>query len=158
MAIEENKALVRRLVEEVWNRENLAAADELLAPTFIDHNPLPGSVSDRNGDKQAFAAARSAVHETFPDLRFTIEDLIAEDDKVVARWRMHGTHQGEYLGHPATGKQFTITGISIYRIADGQIVEAWIEPNTLGLLQQLGQIPPPGEADRDKYYVWRSLR
>ncbi len=155
MSIEENKTLVRRLLEEVWNRENLAAADEVLAPSFVDHSPYPGHAS---GDKQAFTDSRAAFHEAFPDLQFSIQDLIAEGDKVVARWRMHGTHQGEYLGFPATDKQFTITGISIYRIADGKIAEAWVEPNMLGLLQQLGQIPPPGQADRDRYYVWRSLR
>jgi len=156
MLAHDNKALVRQFFDEVWTQGNLVAAEVLLAPDFVDHHPLLGA--SHTGDKAGFIGARAALHAVFPDLAFTLEAVFAEGDRVVTRWCMHGTHRGMYLGLPGTGRQFTITGITIYRIANDQIAEAWVEPNTVSLLQQLGLIPPPGQANRGRYYVWRSLR
>ncbi len=136
-----HQTLVHRFNEEVWTQGNVAAADELLAPTYVAH--FPGSPPlDREGQKQFIAANRTA----FPDVHATIEDLIAEGDKVAFRWTTRGAHHGEFQGIPATGKQVTVTGISIFRIAGGQLVEQWAEFDALGMLQQLGVIPAPGQA------------
>jgi len=131
MSVEENKALVRREQAELWNHTgNLdAAAEELFAP-------------DRVEDAKQEAAN---VRRGFPDLESTIEDLIAERDKVVAHWRAHATHQGEYMGIPPTGNRVNFTGISIYRIEGGQIAESWGVSDDLGLMRQIGAIPEPGQ-------------
>jgi predicted ester cyclase len=103
----------------------------------VTHNPLPGQPPGREGQKQTITAVRAAL----PDIRSTIDDLIAEGDKVVWRWTARATHQGPLMGIPPTGKQITFGGIVIDRIASGQIVERWDQTDTLGLLQQLGAIP-----------------
>jgi predicted ester cyclase len=118
MFAEEDKALVRREQEELWNHTgNLDAAQELFVPDHIE------------AAKQEAADFR----EGFPDVVSTIEDLIAEGDKVVARWRARATHQGEYMGIPPTGKEVEFTGISIYRIEAGKIAQSWNEEDELGL-------------------------
>ena len=130
MSLEENKALVRREQAELWNHTgNLDAAAELFAP-------------DRVEDAKQEAAN---VRRGFPDLESTIEDLIAERDKVVAHWRAHATHQGEYMGIPPTGNRVNFIGISIYRIEEGQIAESWGLSDDLGLMRQIGAIPEPGQ-------------
>lgn len=135
---ETNKAIVRRGVEDVWNGQALDTADEIVASDFVVHASTPESeIRGRDGIKQHFAA----LHEAFPDLRFRIEDHIAEGDRVVTRWSAQGTHQGAFQGIPPTGKQVTLTGIDIDRIAGGKIVECWMSLDELGLLQQLGAIP-----------------
>jgi steroid delta-isomerase-like uncharacterized protein len=139
MSAEENKVLVRRLGEEVWSKGNLAVADELLATNFVFHYAPPGLASDREGYKQLVSMVRAA----YPDRQITIEDLIAEGDKVAYRWSWRGTHTGEIHGIAPTGKQVTMTGISINRIEGGKIVEEWGEMDRLGLMQQLGVVPPP---------------
>ena len=111
----------------------MAVADEVLAPDLKEHNPLPGQGPGREGHKQVVAAFRAA----FPDLRVSTEDLVAEGDRVVLRWRAEGTHQGELMGVPATGKRVTLTGIEILRIADDQIVERWAEDNGQSVVQEL---------------------
>jgi predicted ester cyclase len=129
MSAEENKALVRREQEELWNYTgNLDAAEELFAP---DH---------------AEAARQEAAdfRRGFPDVVSTIEDLIAEGDKVVARWRSRATHRGEYMGIPSTGKEVEFTGISVYRIEGGKIAESWNSEDQFGLMRQIGAIPEPG--------------
>ncbi len=136
MSTEQNKAIVRR-VYEIFNAQDLDALDELAAPNFVDHNPSPGQAPGLEGTKQAFRMFFAA----FPDFQITVEDMIAEGDKVVARVRVTGTHQGEFMGIPATGVQFTQTGIDIVRIANGKGVERWGEFDNLGLMQQLGVIP-----------------
>lgn len=142
MSTEENKALARRFVEEAWSKGNLAVIDELLAANFVLHAaPLPGVSPDREGYKQWVSMTSAA----YADGQTTVEDLIAEGDKVVARWSWRGTHKGEIWGIAPTGKQVTITGISIDRIVDGKIVEEWIEMDMLGMMQQLGVVPPPGQ-------------
>jgi predicted ester cyclase len=130
MSSEENKALVRREQEELWNATgNLDAARELFV---ADH------VEDARQEAADF-------REGFPDVVSTIEDLIAEGDKVVARWRARATHQGEYMGIAPTGKEVEFTGISVYRIEAGKIAESWNEEDELGLMRQIGAVPEPGQ-------------
>ncbi len=136
---EDNKALNRRFVEEVINQGNIEAIDELIDPGVVDHAALPGFPTGREGAKQFFAMMRSA----FPDLHLTIEDMIAEGDKVVMRSTWSGTHQGEFMGIPATGRRVTVSAIDISRVADGRIVEHWEQSDALGLMQQLGVVSLP---------------
>jgi steroid delta-isomerase-like uncharacterized protein len=140
MSTEENKAIDRRLVEEGFNKGNMAILEEFIAVDCVDHAAPPGMPPGREGVKQFFAMFRSA----FPDLHFTIEDVVAEGDKVVTRSTWHGTHRGDFLGLPATGKQVAVTGIDITRYADSKAVEHWGNQDLLGLMQQLGVIPSQG--------------
>ena len=133
---QENKNAMRRFFEEVYNDGNLGLFDELTATHFLSHDP--GNPSpDREGVKQVIVAIRTA----FPDVRFTADDLIAEGDKVAARFTMRGTHRAEFMGVPATGKEILVTGIDIVRFEDGKAAEHWHEWSGLGLLQQLGVLP-----------------
>ena len=135
---EANKALVRRWLAEM-DKRNLHIVDELVAVDYIDHNPpIPDLAPGREGVKQANALLLTA----FPDASHTIEDQIAEGDKVVTRMTVRGTFVGEYLGIPPNGKQITVEGIMIHRIAGGQLVEHWAVADNLRLFQQLGVIPP----------------
>ncbi len=135
----DNKALNRRFVEEVINQGNIEAIDELIDPGVVDHAVPPGFPTGREGAKQFFAMMRSA----FPDLHLTIEDMIAEGDKVVMRSTWSGTHQGEFMGISATGRRVTVSAIDISRVADGRIVEHWEQSDALGLMQQLGVVSLP---------------
>jgi steroid delta-isomerase-like uncharacterized protein len=137
---EQNKAIVRRIYDEVINKGNLALFDQLVAPDVIEHEALPGFASDREGVKQFFTMFRAA----FPDLHFTAEDMIAEGDKVATRITVNGTHKGEFMGIAPTGKQITMTGIDILRFADGKVVEHWGNTDDLGMMQQLGVVPAMG--------------
>ncbi len=137
MSTEELKAIVRRYIEEVWNNGNLALIDELFAPDWINHTPSIGQTAGREGLKQLIAGFRAAA----PDLHLTINDMIAAGDRVVTRWTAQGTHQGEVLGVPPTGKLITGTAIVIDRIVDGRIVEHWAGRDDFGLYQQLGLLP-----------------
>ncbi len=139
---EENKALYRRLVEEGWNKHNLALLDELYADC-VYYNPATGEIKGE-ALKQFLASMLAA----FPDIRFTIEDLVAEGDKVVTRWSCTVTHQGEFMGLAPTGKQFTKTGLVIDRIVEGKVVEERVEFDTLGFFQQLGALPQATEANK----------
>lgn len=124
MREEENKAVVRRLWEEVWNRADLAVADRIFDAAYAAH-------------EKAFVPV---VRAAFPDSHHTIEDLIAEGDKVVTRFTRHGTHRGEFMGVPPTGRRVAVGGIWIHRLEAGRIVEGreWGQVDWLGLLQQLG--------------------
>ncbi|MDQ4076379.1 MAG: ester cyclase [Chloroflexota bacterium] len=136
MSIEENKAVVRRWAEELWNQGNLAVADEIYGPQVLIHEP-ERDMPDRGGPtmvKQRHGWLISAL----PDFQIMIEDLLAEGDKVMVRWTGRGTHQGELLGVPPTGKQVTVSGINVMRIEDGKIVERWGITDDLDLLHQLG--------------------
>jgi predicted ester cyclase len=141
---EENKAVVRREIEELLNHMgNLDAAEEILAPDYVSHEPTSGETRGREVAKQFAATYR----EAFPDLQTTIEDMVAEGDKVVVRFRGRGTHQGETeVFGPPTGKRMEMTGITINRVSEGKIVEAWTNADALGMMQQLGLIPEPGQA------------
>jgi steroid delta-isomerase-like uncharacterized protein len=120
MSAEENRAVVHR-AEDLWNTGNLVIADEIYATEFINHDPGAPDVRDRETYKGFIAAVRAGM----PDFHVTIEDMIAEGDKVASRWTASGTHQGELVGIPPTGKQVMWTGMTIYRFAEGKIVEAW---------------------------------
>jgi steroid delta-isomerase-like uncharacterized protein len=139
MSVEENKANNRRFYEEVWNQGKLDAIDELCTATCVFHDPsmtLPGP----DGLKQYVAMYRRA----FPDTHFTIEDEIAEEEKIVTRWTVRGTHLGELQGIPPTGKQVVVTGIVISQLVGGKLQEGWSNFDALGMLQQMGVIPSMG--------------
>ena len=138
---EANKASMRRFYDEVFNKKNRAAIDEFIDPQQVDHAAPPGTPGGLEGAKHTVTMYLTA----FPDLHFTVEDLIAEGDKVVARLTTRGTQQGVFMGIPPTGKHVTVTGIDINRLAGGKSVEHWLNMDTLGLLQQLGVIPAPGQ-------------
>ena len=140
MNLDHNKTIIRRYFEEAWNQGRLDLLDEIVAPNYVNHDPaVPGLPAGPQGLKPILAGFRAA----FPDLHFTIEDLIAADDEVVTRWTMRGTHQGEFAGLAPTGKRVTTGGIQIERLVNGQIVEHWRKSDDLGLMQQLGALPAP---------------
>lgn len=141
MSTEHNKTLIRRLIEESWSKGNLAVIDETISPTFVYHTT--GLPEFRGPD--GFKAFVTQHRHAFPDIDYTIEEMVAEGDKVVARWTASGTHQGDMLGIAPTGKRATLPGISIFRITQGTIGEGVTNWDTLGLLQQLGVIPPMGQ-------------
>ena len=128
-----NKEIVRRFSDELWGRGDFAAADEVLAPDLIEHNPLPGQGAGREGHKQVVALFRMAS----PDLHVVTEDLVGEGDRVALRWRAEGTHRGDLMGLSPTGKRVALSGIEILRIARGKIVERWAEDNGQLVLAQL---------------------
>ncbi|MGH2385045.1 MAG: ester cyclase [Candidatus Limnocylindria bacterium] len=140
---ERNKLVSRTLIEEVWNRGNFALVDELVSPDFRGHSSSP-DMDTRGVD--GYREYHRGLRAAFPDLRYTIEDQVAEGDKVVTRWTARGTHQGAFAGIPATGRSGTISGVTTDRIVDGQSVECWTSLDELGLLQQLGVVPRPGQA------------
>ena len=141
MSTEENKAHIQRFIDEVLSRGNLAACDDLVAPDFIELDPLPGQEQGREGLKQVLAGMRQG----FPDMHWSIEEQIAEGDKVITRFVWRGTHQGEFLGVPATGRQVRVPGVVIDRIVEGRMKESRILMDTLSMMQQLGVIAPPGQ-------------
>jgi len=139
MSTEQNKQLFRQLVEEIFNRGNMGAADNFMAPNFIEREELPpGIPRDREGVKHMTLMFRSA----FPDFKVTIDDLIAEGDKVVSRTTWSGTQKGEFMGIPPTGKQISIGVIDILRVVDGKFVEHWGQMDSAGMMQQLGVSQP----------------
>ena len=141
MSTEENKVLANRIVEEIFNQGDLSRMDELIAPDGVVHDP-DREYRGSEQIKQGITRLRAA----FPDLRYTVEDMIAERDQVVVRYSGRGIHQGEFRGIPPTGKQMTYTGILIWRFGDGKMVEHWAVADVLGLFQQLGVIPPLGQS------------
>jgi steroid delta-isomerase-like uncharacterized protein len=142
MSAEENKILYRSWFEEVVNGGNLELADQLLAPDYVLHFPGLPAPLDREGHKQLVMMFRNA----FPDWHESVDGVIAEDDRVVIRVTGRGTHQGEFQGIPATNRRVTATGVGIGRIENGRIAESWAEYDALGMMQQLGVVPQPGQA------------
>jgi steroid delta-isomerase-like uncharacterized protein len=140
---EQNKTNVRRLFEEVWNQGHVAVADELIAPTYTHHD---SSTPDVGRGPESERKRVTVYRHAFPDIRFTIEDLLAEGETVVARWSCRGTHKGELNGIAATGKQFNITGVSIARFTNGKMFEGYVNWDALSLMQQLGVVPELGRA------------
>lgn len=134
---QDGRTIARRFTEELWDRGELAVADEIIAPGFVDHDPVHGQRPGADGYKEMVGAFRAA----FPDLRVTNEDVVAEGDKVVARWTARGTHRGTLMNIPPTGRQVTLKGVDILRVERGEIVERWGEFDALGMLQQLGVVP-----------------
>jgi len=145
MSTEDNKATVRRAIEEGWNQGHVAVFDELNAPNFINHDPGAPGVHTKGDYKRWVTESLSA----FPNLHITIDDQMAEEDQVTMRWTFRGTHTGDLVSPmplPATGKQVTVPGITIVRLAGGKAVEVWSQRDAFGFLQQLGVIPAPGQA------------
>ena len=140
MSTEENKTRQRRVFEEVFNKGNLAIIPELIAPDYVYRSPLGMEAKGPEGFKQMVTRVRTA----FPDIHFTIEDIIAESDKVVTRFTRRSTHTGEFMGIAPTGKKVTLSGILITRWVGGKEVEAWESLDTLAMFQQLGVVPPMG--------------
>ncbi len=136
MSVEENKEIVRRVIEEATNRKNFAVFDELISPSFVDHEAGPGP-----GGSESEKKLLSTVAEAFPDWRWDVEDMMAEGDKVITRYVARGTHRGEFMGAPPTGKEVIVTGINIVRLEGGKIVESWGNSDQLGMLRQIGVIP-----------------
>jgi len=138
--IDEYKALVRRAFDTLWNEVNLAGVDEIFAADFIFHNPGRKRRGDREGIKRSTVNAR----KTFPDMRLSITDQIAEGDRVVSFYSGIGTHSATSLGIAATGKLVNINGIIVSRVADGKVAEEWYYDDLYSLWEELGGPPKPG--------------
>jgi steroid delta-isomerase-like uncharacterized protein len=138
MSTEQNKALIQQYME-LMNQHNLDAAFANLSPHVIAHNTPPGTPEGIEGVKQFF----TMLYDAFPDLQAVLEDIIAEGDRVVIRFTVRGTHTTEFMGASPTGKQVAWGVITIHRIADGKIAEVWNESDMMGMMQQLGLVPPP---------------
>jgi len=138
-----NKNIMRRLFDEVWNKGHQPVADELFAQNYSHHDSsTPDLGRGPESEKKRVALYRNA----FPDIRLTIEDIISEGETVTARWSCHGTHKGDLNGIAPTGKQFTISGISIARFANGKMTEGWVNWDAVGMMQQLGIVTELGKA------------
>ena len=142
---ESNRNVVRRLFEEVWNKGNLQATDELFTPNYAHHDSSASTPDVGRGPESE--KKRATLYRTaFPDIRLTVEDIVAEGETVVARWSCRGTHRGDLNGIAPTGKQFNITGVSIARFTNGKMSEGFVNWDALGLMQQLGVVPELGRA------------
>jgi steroid delta-isomerase-like uncharacterized protein len=142
MSTEENKALARRVLEEMFNKGNLDLADEVFAPDYVDHDPaMPEDIRGPEGFKEYVSIFRTA----FPDLHIEIEDQVAEGDKVVTRWTGTGTHEGDLMGIAPTGNKVTLPGMEIVRISGGKLAEGWEGYDSMVLMEQLGVMPSPEE-------------
>ena len=137
MSAEENKASIRRYVEEAWNKGSVDIIDELMATHYARHMAISAPPLTREGQKQRILGFRRA----FPDLRLTIEDMVAEGEKVSFRLTLRGTHQGEFMCVPPTGKQIVVGAVDVARFEDGKVAEQWGQTDMLGLLQQIGAVP-----------------
>jgi steroid delta-isomerase-like uncharacterized protein len=136
MSTTENKTITRRYFEEIWNQKNMAAIEALLAPHAVGH------VSNQTfGGREVLPQRVNATYSVYTRPHFTVEDQIAEGDKVLVRWTFQGQHTGEYMGAAATGRQVTVTGLSLFRLAQSKIEELWLNSDDLGELQQLGLAP-----------------
>jgi steroid delta-isomerase-like uncharacterized protein len=128
-----NKELLEAFYAQFWNAGNVDAVEALVADDYIDHQPVPGLP----GGKEGLARLITLWHTGFPDMSETVEDLIAEDDKVVGRFTFRGTHTGEFMGIAPTGRRVSMTGIDIVRVRDGRIAEFWYAEQLHDLLRQL---------------------
>jgi steroid delta-isomerase-like uncharacterized protein len=135
----QNQSVLQGIVDQAFNQGNLAAIDELVAPDGISHHLSWGIPANRMGLKQLIAMLRTA----FPDLQCTIEDEIIEGDKIAAHWTMRGTHKGLFLGNSPTNKPVLVQGLIYARIENNQLIENWTMIDQMGVLQQLGLVPPP---------------
>jgi len=145
MSTEENKACSRRVFEEVWNQRKFDVIDEIFATDYVGHFFVGSPDIHGYEDYKQFVTMNL---NALPDHQFTIEDQIAEGDKVVTQWTGSGTHKGEYMGIPPTGRQYTtVKGITVNRISGGKIVEEWSSWDILDMMQQLGAVPPLGQGE-----------
>ena len=138
MSTKDHKAIVRRVFEELISKGNLALAKELIAPNFTRHGARPGEPQGLEG----FLLGLGQLREAFPDWSSSLDDLVAEGDKVAARWTMGGTHQGMFLGVAASGRKVTTREAGVFRIENGKLVDLWSVVDELSLLVQLGAMPP----------------
>jgi steroid delta-isomerase-like uncharacterized protein len=144
VSVEENKAVVRRWFEELFNAGNLEVADEIIAADHVNHDPtLPDIPSGPEGQKQVVNLYRGA----FTNAHISVEDQLAEGDRVATRWTGSGTHQGEFMGVAPSGNQVTVTGITINRVSGGKIAESWTNYDALGMMQQIGAVPELGQGE-----------
>lgn len=141
MSTEANKALVRRYLEELWNNRDLSLADEIVNPTYVFHSQ---SVPEDLHGTEGVGHMVGMITGAFPDVEFTIEDLVAEGDTVAVRWSALSTHQGDYMGIAPTGKSVTVHLVAIHRVEDGKLAETWVAWDNLAVLRQIGAFPPPG--------------
>jgi steroid delta-isomerase-like uncharacterized protein len=139
MTTTQTKSPVRRILDEAFNQGNLAVIDEVFTSNHFTHTASPGLPNSNEGLKQLVTLFRTA----FPDLKCTVEDEINANGKVAAHWTMSGTHKGPLMGTPPTGKSFSIQGLLFARIENGKIAEDWTLTDQMGMLQQLGMVPPP---------------
>lgn len=146
MSTSTNKALVRTFVDALFSRGDLQAIDHMLAPAFVNHDPMPGFGTDREALRQSAVIFRAA----FPDWRSELESLVAEGDLVVERFTARGTHTGEIFGVAPTGREIRLRGVNIFRIANGVITDRWGRLDELGFLHQLGLIPQPANSVSDR--------
>lgn len=142
MAAQDNKAVVGRYYDQVLNQRKVELLDDLAIEDYVEHDPFPGQ---GNGRADLKARARLLLG-AFDPLRFTVEDVIAEGDKVVVRWTNAGTHSGSFLGIPPTNKAFSVAGIDIHVVRDGRMAEHWHVVDQLAQMQQMGLIPSPDGA------------
>jgi steroid delta-isomerase-like uncharacterized protein len=142
ISLDENKALVRELIDVMFNQGDVSRIDEFVAPDFIEHEELPPDVP---GGPEAPKFMTAMMQAAFPDSKAIIKDLIAEDDRVAVRMTWTGTHEGEFMGIPPTGNRISINVFDILRIADGMVVEHWGLMDSMGLMQQLGVMSAPSE-------------
>jgi steroid delta-isomerase-like uncharacterized protein len=138
MSTEQNKAITRRYFEELWNQNNLAVIDEIIAPDVVGH---ASGQTFRGAD--ALRGRAKNLRSTYSEVRFTMDDQIAEGNKVLIRWTFRGKHTGEYMGARPTGKEVVATGMNLFRLENGRIAEIWVESDDLGELQQLGVVALP---------------
>jgi steroid delta-isomerase-like uncharacterized protein len=135
---EENKALERRMYEEIFNKKNTAAIEQFYAADWVCHPSPPGMPSGLDGMKQW----HTLMNKAFPDMQVKLEDIVAEGDKMACLWTATATHKGEFMSMPPTNKQVTITGLHIDRVTGGKIAETWNYSDMMGVMQQLGMKPP----------------
>lgn len=136
MPVEENRDVIRRAYEELWNERNVGVVDELVAEDFLNHAAPPGKQRGRQGLKDVVRMFEGA----FPDFRYAVEDVISEGDKVAVRDVFRGTHQGDFMGVPATGNRVSMEAIHIYRLSEGKLAEHWVARDDLGMMRQLGAV------------------
>jgi steroid delta-isomerase-like uncharacterized protein len=134
----EAKAIVRRLYEDVWNKRKLELVSDLISPSHALHD---NNSSGSSVGPEAYKAQMAVFLAAFPDLRFTVEDTVAEKDKVAASWTISGTHKGEFWGVRPTNKKVSLDGITIHHISNGKIIDSYISSDTVGLMRQLGLVP-----------------
>jgi steroid delta-isomerase-like uncharacterized protein len=139
----DNKAIVRRLYEEVWNKRRIELVNELISPSHALHI---NNAADSSIGPEAYKGQVTLFLKGFPDLRFSIEDVVAEQEKVVVSWNISGTHEGEFMGISATHKKVSVDGITIHHIVNGKIMDSYVSWDALGMIQQLGAAPPLGQA------------
>lgn len=142
MSAEDNKAVVRRYYEDVLNGGDTNALGQLAVADYVEHNPLPGEPKGLQGLRYRVETIRTAFRP-----RFTVEDVIAEGDKVAVRWSQQATHVGDFMGIPATGKSFSITGMDVYVVKNAQLAEHWDVVDLMPFLQAIGAIPSPAQGE-----------